>query len=201
MWKTKARWYVARLYGAKSKSNISSLLHVLHVLVMHYCWRTKSTHPFLVVHYCKGGKKSPHPPPLPPRKKDEPCGVHVQPFHWLHANFIPKTICHHFWLKLLTFAKNLGTYYLWTLGKILIYWQTFKHWKFQHIIKKCNLRMNFYIMMIKYVHDDLLWTLCFKLGMTHAQGIILNLIRPWYFKIIVWKYNKVLVWSRDIFAW
>jgi hypothetical protein len=59
------------------------------------------------VNYCQRGEKIPTPL-LPPRKKDKLCGVHVQPFHGLHANFIPKTICHHFWLKLLTFAKKLG---------------------------------------------------------------------------------------------
>ncbi len=77
MWKTKAKWNVARLHGVKSKSNISSFLHVMHVLVMHSYWRKKSTHPLVVVHYWKKkGKTNLHSPP-PLRKKDEPCKVHV----------------------------------------------------------------------------------------------------------------------------
>jgi hypothetical protein len=40
----------------------------------------------------KGEKQIPTtPPPFPQRKKDEPCNMHVQPFHWLHAKFIPIT--------------------------------------------------------------------------------------------------------------
>jgi hypothetical protein len=99
---------VARLHGAKSKSNINSLLHVLHLSIMHSCWRKKSTHPLAMVHYCKRGGKNPHTP-HPWVKKDTSCKVHVQPFHWLHTNSIPKTICHHFWLELLTLAKSKCT--------------------------------------------------------------------------------------------
>lgn len=35
-----------------------------------------------------------HVQPFPKTKKKEPCELHVQLFHWLHANFIPKTIFH-----------------------------------------------------------------------------------------------------------
>lgn len=88
--------------------------------------------------------------------------------------------------------------HLWMLRKIFIYWQNLKHWKFQHIIKKLQFKDEF------LYHDDKIcswwspWTSSFKLGMTHAQGIIFNLIRPWDLKIIVWKYNTVLVWSWHI---
>jgi len=46
-----------RLHGAKLKSKINSLLHVLHVSIMHSRWRKKSTHPLTMVHYCKRGEK------------------------------------------------------------------------------------------------------------------------------------------------
>jgi hypothetical protein len=38
-----------------------------------------------------------NPPRLPlAKKKIEPYSVYVEPSHWLHENFISKTVCHHF---------------------------------------------------------------------------------------------------------
>jgi hypothetical protein len=41
-----------------------------------------------------------HTPPQLPKEKEKKKGktslVHVQPFHWLHKNFIPQTLDHHF---------------------------------------------------------------------------------------------------------
>jgi hypothetical protein len=75
-----------------------------------------------MVHYCKNEKKKkkfPHllPTPTSPKEKNQPCKIHVQPFHWLHS--IAKTICHYFWLKLSALAKSWGTYF------ILISWGCF----------------------------------------------------------------------------
>jgi hypothetical protein len=31
--------------------------------------------------------------------------MHVEPSHWLHETSIPKTICHHFWCRLMVGAN------------------------------------------------------------------------------------------------
>jgi len=48
-----------------------------------------------------------HPPPSP---KDKPSWMHVQASQWLHAESIPETSCHQFWLELIPLPKSVGTY-------------------------------------------------------------------------------------------
>jgi hypothetical protein len=55
----------------------------------------------------KEGEKILTPPQR--RKKKKPSRVHVQPFLWLHANSIPKNICHNFWPELVVLTKSWGT--------------------------------------------------------------------------------------------
>jgi hypothetical protein len=45
------------------------------------------------------------------KKRWPPLDVHVEWSHWLHENYIPKPVCHHFWPSLIWLPTSVGTYY------------------------------------------------------------------------------------------
>ncbi len=59
-------------------------------------------------------EKIPHPPPPPPQKEKIQTLIRARcrAFHWLHATFVSKTVCHHFSPQLIPLLKNWDTYTL-----------------------------------------------------------------------------------------
>jgi len=57
-------------------------------------------------------KKKSQPCPLKKKKHLDPSRGQAEPSHWLHATFISKTVCHHFWPGLMAGAQTVGHGYL-----------------------------------------------------------------------------------------
>jgi hypothetical protein len=110
-----------RLHGAKLKSKINSLLHVLHVSIMHSRWRKKSTHPLTMVHYCKRGEKI-EAPSLDCQLQNETNVLHVAlllDLYMWELNFgqtiwdISEVLLGTFWWTTWELGESFGNFMAW----------------------------------------------------------------------------------------